>query len=182
MIFVLLCLVCLAISFYTYIGYFLANASLKVWNQRDSTSWPARVLFPFSAYNGTVGYCDCESSTCFDDGPSERLWYLWLAGIFWPIKVCWTIPGNLLFTLPKFIAFVWQKIARSRTKVKTPELDVLSSEAGDDLPRLYQKLRAIDDASIQLKADRATVVVAINEWKRRIESVCEAEEITSGES
>ncbi len=162
----------LSISAYVYTGLRIGDRAIKSWENEDNDSLAAKTLFPFNANRGSVG----------DDGISlidglrgefgDDYTYRILISIFWPLKMLWNIPGMLMFSGPQLIGQALGTLVGQRGDKSQDHLP----DVGDDIPRLFGKLNAIDYEMRDLLVRRGIVMDEIEHQRTELGIVIETEQ------
>jgi len=165
-------LLLLGIPAYFYAGLHIGDKALNSWDNEDNDSLAAKMLFPFNAYRGSVGEVDFSTIEVLREECPDDSAYRILMAIFWPLKLAWNIPGMMMFGGP---GLVKQAVAALAERRGGQPQDYLPS-AGDDIPRLYGKVRAIDEEVRDLLLKREIVIDEIDHQRTELTIVVETEE------
>lgn len=82
----------LILSSYVGFGFIIAVCSIRIWRRRDSRSFLARTLFPWTSHEQDVGHVpNTLCGLAVDGGGTWIICYIALLSITWPVKLAWSI-------------------------------------------------------------------------------------------
>ncbi len=90
------------VSLYLGVGVVIAALSVRVWHRSDSTSFLARILFPWNAHDQCVGsetglslFGELERNEI-----SPMPAYVFLIALGWPLKLFWCLCTTIYVNSP----------------------------------------------------------------------------------
>jgi hypothetical protein len=92
------------ITLYLAVGVVLAGLSMRVWQRSDSTSFLARILFPWNAHDQCVGSETGLSvfGELVRNGIAPMPAYVFLIAFGWPLKLFWCFCTTIYVNSPLY--------------------------------------------------------------------------------
>ncbi|MCC7522311.1 hypothetical protein IT407_00710 [Candidatus Uhrbacteria bacterium] len=85
---------------YPLIGVLVAVLSLRAWHKRDSSSFLARLMFPWTWHEKDIGmYPNTLCGLAVEGGRFWTVLYVLLLALVWPCKLAWCLATYVYVTL-----------------------------------------------------------------------------------